>query len=174
VTSDVGSRPLNPTAASLLGFLHDGPLSGYELVGAAEAFLGPFWSLTRSQVYRELATLAARGLVEEGEVGARSRRPFRITESGRVAFRAWIEQPPGEESIRYPLLLTMSFGSFLGVQPILDVVAAHRQAHQERLASYQDADPSPDRFLRAVQSFGVHYERAVLAWMDELPQILES
>ena len=33
---------LNSTAASLLGFLHDGPASGYELVGIAEDLISDF------------------------------------------------------------------------------------------------------------------------------------
>ena len=45
-------KPLNTTAASLLGMLHDGPLSGWDLVAKAEDEIGAFWSLTRSQVYR--------------------------------------------------------------------------------------------------------------------------
>jgi hypothetical protein len=47
------ARPLNPTAASLLGFLHAGPMTGWDLVATAETLIGDFWSLTRSQVYRE-------------------------------------------------------------------------------------------------------------------------
>ena len=41
---------VNPTAASLLGFLHDGPMSGWDLVNRAQERIGEFWSLTRSQV----------------------------------------------------------------------------------------------------------------------------
>src|SRR5919106_1702189 len=68
-------RRLNPTAASLLGFLHDGPRSGYELVAAAQHRIGDFWSLTQSQVYRELSWMAEAGLVTAGERGTRERRP---------------------------------------------------------------------------------------------------
>ena len=55
------TRPLNATAASLLGFLHAGPLTGWDLVVAAEKRIGAFWSLTQSQVYRELTAMAAAG-----------------------------------------------------------------------------------------------------------------
>ena len=49
--------PLNPTAASLLGFLHQGPMTGWDLAQTVEATIGDFWNVTRSQVYRELRTL---------------------------------------------------------------------------------------------------------------------
>jgi hypothetical protein len=70
----VADRPLNATAASLLGFLEDGPLSGYELAATAERTIGDFWSLTQSQVYRELAWMTDAAFVEPGESGARDRR----------------------------------------------------------------------------------------------------
>ena len=52
---------LNPTAASLLGLLHHGPMTGWELVSSAQTTIGLFWSLTRSQVYRELSAMTAAG-----------------------------------------------------------------------------------------------------------------
>ena len=166
---------LNPTAASLLGFLHHGDLSGYELVGIAQVVIGDFWTLTRSQVYRELARLAERGLIEGREPGPRSRRAYRLTRRGREAFGAWIRRPPGTEQIRYPLLLTMAFGAHLGPDHLLALAADHRAVHEERLARYRALAGAPlDRYQRATLAFGIHYERAVLAWMDELPGVLEE
>ncbi|MDI2130736.1 PadR family transcriptional regulator [Yinghuangia seranimata] len=165
---------LNPTAASLLGFLHGGEASGYELVETADLVIGDFWSLTRSQVYRELAALEGRGLVEAGPTGARSRRPYTLTNAGRAAFAAWVAQPPGPETIRYPLLLSIGFGSWIDPGALLGFVAEHRVAHAERLAKYEEmlAEPDMDKYQRATLTFGVHYESAVLAWIDSLPEIL--
>lgn len=165
---------LNPTAASLLGFLHAGEASGYELVNVAAAFIGDFWSLTRSQVYRELAALAERGLVEAGASGPRARRPYRLTDAGRSAFAAWLAEPPGAEQIRYPLLLTLAFGSHLDTARLLEYVAEHRTEHENRLAHYRVllAADGLDPYQRATLSFGVRYEEAVLGWMDDVPAIL--
>jgi DNA-binding PadR family transcriptional regulator len=165
---------LNPTAASLLGFLHGGDASGFELVEIAAAFIGDFWSLTRSQVYRELAAMAERGLVEVGPIGPRSRRPYALTDAGREAFAAWLSEPPAPEQIRYPLLLTLAFGASLDRDTLLGHIATHRVDHERRLAQYRatlssvDLDP----YQLSTISFGVRYEEAVLAWMDELPGIL--
>ena len=38
------ARPLNPTAASLLGFLHEGPMRGWDLVAIAQQRIGDFWT----------------------------------------------------------------------------------------------------------------------------------
>jgi DNA-binding PadR family transcriptional regulator len=168
------STELNPTAASLLGFLHAGEASGYELLDIAHAFIGDFWTLTRSQVYRELTALAERGLVQAGTTGARSRRPYRLTEAGRTAFAAWLAEPPDAEQIRYPLLLTLAFGAHLDTERLLGYIATHRTDHERRLAAYLTtaAADGLDPYQRATLTFGIHYERAVLAWMDELPALL--
>jgi DNA-binding PadR family transcriptional regulator len=165
---------LNSTAAALLGFLQGGDASGYELWNIARDLIGDFWTVTRSQVYRELAALNDHGLVQAQPTGQRSRRPYRLTAEGRAAFAAWLAQPPGLEQIRYPLLLTMAFGSSLDPDTLLGYAAAHRPVHEERLADYQKmaAAGGLDRYQLATLSFGLHYEQAVLAWMDGLPALL--
>lgn len=165
---------LNSTAASLLGFLHGGPASGYELVGIAEDLIGDFWSLTRSQVYRELATLAAHGLVTAGPVGPRARRPYELTDAGRAAFAAWLAEPPGAEQIRYPLLLKLAFGSSIDRETLRGYLMEHRVMHERRLKRYCDiADDFDDKLMRSTVRFGIHYERGVLAWMDEVAESLD-
>jgi DNA-binding PadR family transcriptional regulator len=165
---------LNPTAAAILGFLDAGELSGYDLAQAAAEIIGDFWHVTRSQVYRELAQLTARGLVEPGEPAARARQPYRLTDAGRMEFAKWIATPPPPEQVRYPLLLTIAFGAWLGPDRLLEMAAAHRPDHERRLAAYRAylADGGLDEYQRATVTFGVGYEEAVLAWLDRLPAIL--
>jgi DNA-binding PadR family transcriptional regulator len=168
--------PHNPTAASLLGFLHHGPMSGWDLAAVAQTVIGDFWSLTRSQVYRELERLAQAGLVTPGEPGPRRRRVYTLTAAGRRDFATWIDQEPGAEHIRFPLLLTVSFGRHLPPERLRAIVQHHRRAHAARLADYErqhaeatapgvDADP----YALATLEFGLAYERAVMDWFERLP-----
>lgn len=168
------AKPLNATAASLLGFLHDGPQSGYDLVQTAERAIGDFWSLTRSQVYRELAAMAAAGLVEVQEVGARDRRAYAVTSEGREAFRSWLAAPPAQEQIRYPLLLALAFARHLPPGRLAAFVAEHRAVHAERLEGYRRqraealaAGAQPVDLVTL--DFGTRYEAAVVEWFDALP-----
>ena len=170
---------LNATAASLLGFLHDGPLTGWDLVVRAQQVIGDFWSLTQSQVYRELAAMAEAGLVVAGERGRRDRQPYAITDAGRVAFAGWIDREPSPETIRFPLLLTLVFGRHLPPERLAVYVACHRTRHAERLAAYEaqraiacSGTNEPDAYALATLDFGLHYERAVLQWFDDLPAAL--
>ena len=165
---------LNPTAASLLGFLQGGEATGYELVAIAEAVIGDFWSLTRSQVYRELTTLAERGLVRAGTTGPRSRQPYRLTPAGRAAFRAWMRQPPGLEQIRYPLLAHDHVRGGGGPRASARAMQPSTDASTRSASPSTGSSSSTIRIERATLAFGVHYERAVLAWMDELPGLLVS
>lgn len=168
---------LNATAASLLGFLHDGPMTGWDLVVTAQERIGDFWSLSQSQVYRELTAMAGAGLIEAGVRGRRDRRPFTITEAGRAAFAEWLNRETGEETIRFPLLLIVLFGRHVPRRRLSEVIAQHRQRHAERLAGYEKslADRAPsDRYAVAALRFGVRYEQAVLDWFDELPQLISK
>ncbi len=171
-------RPLNATAGSLLGLLHEGPMTGWDVVAVAQQRIGNFWTLTQSQVYRELSAMAKVGLVEAGPPGPRDRKPYTITASGRAAFAEWIDHDPGPEHIRFPLLLTMMFAAHLPGHRVAAIVAAHRAMHAERLAGYQRdeaevrADPDADPFALATLEFGLCYERAVLDWFDRLPALI--
>lgn len=177
------ARPLNATSASLLGFLHDGPMTGWDLVAVAEERIGNFWTLTQSQVYRELAAMAKTGLVELGQPGPRDRKPYRITKAGRAAFGEWVDREPGLEQIRFPLLLTIMFAMHLPPGRLMEMVTVHRGVHAERLAGYRrirreldgvdgEAQDGPDRFRMATLEFGLRYESAVLDWFDQLPELL--
>lgn len=160
---------LNATQGSLLGFLHDGPKTGWDLLQQVEGILDRFWNITPSHVYRELRTLETRGLVKAGDPGSRERRPFTITPAGRRAFQAWIHQPPGPEQIRFPLLVTLWFARHLEPDVLAGLLETTRQDHQHRLSLYQEVERSlaPDDDRRPVIRFGLAYEQAVLDWLED-------
>ena len=171
---------LNATSAALLGLLHDGPLTGWELIGRAQERIGEFWSLTPSQVYRELTGMAGRGLVAAGPTGPRDRKPYELTDAGRAAFAAWVAAPPGPDQVRIPLLLTIAFAEHLPADRLDELVAGQRQVHAERLARYREyraalaeMDDVPVARL-ATLDFGLRHEEAVLDWFDALPALLRG
>jgi DNA-binding PadR family transcriptional regulator len=154
-------------------------LTGWDLVATAQQRIGDFWSLTQSQVYRELASMAADGLIEAGERGPRDRRPYLITDAGRAAFSQWLSRNPEDENIRFPLLLTVVFGRYLPEDRLAEIVAAHRKLHADRLAEYQTAreqvaGEAVDAYQLAPLDFGIRYESAALAWFDALPDDIKG
>ena len=162
---------LNPTAASLLGFLHAGPRTGWELTAEIEQSIGNFWNVTRSQIYRELNRLAVDGLVRAGALGPRDRRPYSITGKGKVAFAAWINREPGEQLIRDPLLLVVFFREYVEPVKLVRFLTSHRLRHERALERYETLEAR----LRNTHSgpldtlqFGIAYERAMLEWLGGL------
>jgi DNA-binding PadR family transcriptional regulator len=160
---------LNATQGSLLGFLHDGPRTGWDLLRDVQGGLDRFWNITSSHVYRELRTLDEVGLVVAGDAGARERRPFTITPAGRRAFRRWIAQPPGPEQIRFPLLVKLWFARHLDIDLLAGFMGASRKDHEQRLALYRHVEHSlgPDDDRANVIRFGIAYEQAVLEWLED-------
>jgi DNA-binding PadR family transcriptional regulator len=162
---------INATAASLLGFLAMRPMTGWELMTQIELSIGKFWNVTRSQVYRELGSLAADGLVKAGELGSRDSKPYEITETGHAAFTEWINREPGPDLIRSPLLLTVFFREHVAPEKLQRYLTAHRLDHQTQLEEYERLEAQlhndPGGPLDALR-FGIAYERAVLEWLEEM------
>lgn len=168
---------MNSTAASLLGLLDacGGELTGGDLARVAQQRIGQFWSLTRSQVYRELAALEQDGLVRPGVPGKRDARPVRITDAGRAAYREWLTEHLPAETIRIPVLLAVAFGSSLDPAALNQVLTRSQAEHRGRLKEYRQLDAQlaeadgGEPWARATLSFGMHYEEAVLRWFATLP-----
>lgn len=163
---------INSTAASLLGFLHSGPMTGWEIDRAVAATIANFWNVTRSQVYRELRTLADLGYVEAGEPGPRERQPYSITAEGREAFAGWIARTPGPAIVRIPVLLTIFFADHLPPERLREIVESERRRALQLLEHFRELldtceDETP--YTAAVVRFGIGYEELLLGWLDTLP-----
>jgi DNA-binding PadR family transcriptional regulator len=164
--------PLNATAASLLGFLANGPLTGWELMVQVENVIGDFWNVTRSQIYRELKVLAAQGLVETMKAGSRDKQPYRVTAAGMDAFRQWIAQEPGPPIMRVPLVLSVFFGEYVPFEEMTRSFAKLRAYHADRLEVYRGFLPGapkgtwPHEALR----MGLRFQEGMIAWIDSLPK----
>jgi len=179
LTNHIGmsSLDLNATAATLLGFLQDGPKTGWDLVQAVEASVGNFWNITRSQVYRELKTLAVGGYVTEKRAGVRDKVPYAITAAGKQAFAAWIAKEPGPDILRLPIVLTVFFGRDVPPEQLRHFLQKARMEHRARLEEYRkiEADGAPENeFQLAALELGIGYEEAVLRWLEKLPWIKEG
>lgn len=171
MTAEPVHRP-NATAASLLGFLYWQPLSGGDLTTFVEASVAYFWNVTRSQIYRELRTLAANGLITSDETGPRGRRTHTITDAGRAAFMEWLATPPGPDLVRSPFLARFFFGILLDEGRVREFVEDYRRIQQERIKYFRDlipeishSDPVPAHVAR----LGLALAEATLQWLDNVP-----
>jgi DNA-binding PadR family transcriptional regulator len=156
-----------------LGLLHDGPMTGGQLMAAAEKRLGPYWSMTRSQVYRELPALAEMGFVKLGKPGPRASQPYSITPAGKRAFARWLSEEPGAEALRNPVALRVAFGAHHGATALKDLYnqasEAHNNALNEIREQAKEAKAEGDNYGAAALEFAIGYHKAALAWLKAAP-----
>ncbi len=167
--------PVNATAAAILGLLHAGPMTGGELVAAAGERFGGFFSVTRSQVYRELPALADSGLLRLGKLGARASQQYRITAAGKRSFLAWLAGPGGIDALRSPLVLRLLHAGSLSDADRGKLVTTSRSAYANNLKAAQDFDCDPaDPFATAVAEFTVAHLEAMVTLLDAIPTRAED
>ena len=159
-----------------LAVLFQGEATGYEIKKAFEE--GPFAHFQRAgfgSIYPALSKLLAEGLAEaeaHEQDGRPDKKVYRLTESGRVAFRRALDQPPEPDHLRSDLLFLLYFARELPpdrVETLIDgyIDAYRTQADRiagcraERLASGADIDPG--RWL--VSGFGVEVYRAAADYL---------
>ncbi len=160
---------MNATAAALLGLLHGGPMTGGQLVASAGERFGSYFSVTRSQVYRELPVLAESGLLKLGRQGPRASQQYAITAAGKRSFRAWLVAGGGVDAVRSPLVLRLLYAGALTEQQRAELVRTSREAYTERLASARAAARAePDPYRKAAADFAVAHTRAVLKLLDAI------
>ena len=148
-------------------------MTGGQLMAAAERRLGPYWSMTRSQVYRELPALAEMGFVKMGKPGPRASQPYSITPAGKRAFARWLSEDPGTESLRNPVALRVAFGAHHGTTALKDLYSQATDAHNNALAEIREAakvaKAEGDNYGAAALEFAVGYHKAALAWLKAVP-----
>ena len=147
-------------------------MTGWDLVQAIEASVGYFWNVTRSQVYRELKTLAAEGYVSEKRAGARDKVPYAITAAGKSAFADWIAKEPGPDILRLPLVLTVFFGKEVPAEILRRHLEKARLQHASRLDEYLGIKANAeieDPYQLSALELGIAFERTMLAWIEGLP-----
>ena len=135
--------------------------------------LGSFWSMTRSQVYRELPALAAMGYVRLGKPGARSSQPYAITPAGKRAFTRWLAEDPGHEAVRNPIALRTAFGAHQKPAALREgydeAVAYHTQALAQVRETVKLMRAEGEDFAAAAQEFAIGYHKAALSWLKTAP-----
>lgn len=148
-------------------------MTGGQLMQAAERRLGPYWSMTRSQVYRELPGLAERGYVRLGKPGPRASQPYSITAAGKRAFGRWLAQAPGRDALRNSVALRVAFGGLQNPEQLRALYATANEQHSEALArvreQVKETRKEGDEFGASALEFAVAYHRATLSWLKNLP-----
>ena len=160
---------------ALLGLLHQGPQSGYDLRKIFEMTALGNYSGSPGAIYPALRRLEKRGLVE-GEVDSRRelrpRKLFRPTEAGRAEFREWllrdIERGDVERRVD-ELMLRFAFHSVLDspsstlrfLSRFLEEVTQYVAELKRQRELFPEATPLHPRLALAA---GIEQYRACARW----------
>lgn len=112
----------NRARFALLGMLHYGDMTGYEIRKRLNEMVGYFWQEPSASVYPAL-----KALEEEGYVTAHRERPetgptrirYSLTPAGRAAFSGWIIQDPAPTAMRNEFALKLLFGNLTDPATVL-------------------------------------------------------
>jgi len=168
---------LSDSSYLVLGLIRDRPHSTpYDLKQMVAVSVGYFWDFPHSQLYAEPARLAELGLLdEERETTGRRRRTYTITDAGRAALDAWLDDPDIEQGeVRNPGLLKLFFSTERSGEQIRRLAEIHVKAHQARLAEYESLEARIRGVVPAAQArtleLGLRFERLVVGFWEEVAE----
>nr|WP_122012707.1 PadR family transcriptional regulator [Maliibacterium massiliense] len=175
----------------LLGLLHYGEMTGYELDRAFKSSLAFFWHAQTSQVYRELDAMQQRGWLTSRVVVQQekpNKRVYALTRAGEEEFLRWLAQDHVDMRIKHAFLMQLFFS---GVRPPHENIALlerYIQAHEQALrdmagvaqsvAHYAPETPDAARttfYWQASADFGRRYMQMNIDWArDTIAAIREK
>ena len=159
---------------ALLGLLAEEPASGYDLAKRFERVLQRYaWHAQHSQIYPELNRMAVDGLITVVAEGARGRRTYAITDTGRADLRQWMVNPPDVIVVRNEFVLRLFLLSTLDpaeARRLLERTAdAYTKQLEELRASVAAFDAAADPAARLpmgrlVAEFGLRSFQLLTEW----------
>jgi DNA-binding PadR family transcriptional regulator len=163
---------------ALLCLLVRGPSTGYDLARRLRRPIGYYWTARHTQIYPELARLAAAGLVtyQAGSgPGPREKKTYTLSQAGRDALAEWLVTPPVPPVPKDELLLKTYAVAAADPHRMAGLYRAVADAHAQRLAEYRSqltdltddgaSDPAHPRFGNyATLQYGVAIGEQREAW----------
>ena len=156
---------------AVLGLLALRPMSGYDIKQSVDRTIRHFWAASYGQIYPELKRLEAVGWIDgtDGSRGARSRRLYSITASGKAELRGWLYGAETRIELRDESLLRLFFADTLPREHALGLLSARREGYRGMLAYLRSLDdgtgPDPD-FVDLVYRWGVDYCKWGIEWCE--------
>ncbi|WP_406860476.1 PadR family transcriptional regulator [Streptomyces sp. HUAS MG47] len=170
---------------SILGFLHDGPLHGYELKERIHGLSGHLRPVSDGALYPALTRLVKAGLLEsrtEPGAGGAARRTLSLTDAGRAELRTRLSDPKEAD-----ITDGQRFNTVLAFLGLLDSPAAQAAVLRRRLAFLETpasffyregapvrAEQEPDLFRAGMLRIARATGTAEKAWLKETLALLDD
>jgi DNA-binding PadR family transcriptional regulator len=160
---------------SLLGFLRQKPLHGYQIYQQLSdpSGLGLVWRIKQSQLYALLSRLEGEGYITaelEPQDARPTRKVYRLTERGKIAYEEWVQSPvPMPRRIRQEFLAKLYFARQDGPKISTRLIGSQRAVCQSWLADLTAKKPSPESGsmqMYLIYQYRLHHVGAILDWLE--------
>ncbi|HEX2232430.1 MAG TPA: PadR family transcriptional regulator [Thermoleophilaceae bacterium] len=170
---------LTKTSYLLLGMLHLGRRTGYEIKGLVDVSTRFFWAASYGQIYPELRRLEKLGLVtgERDDSNGRRRKAYELTAEGRTALRQWLtSDQPLHLELRDEGMLRLFFSDGLDAEERAMLWRKLGRTHgdiHDRLTEHRPgavaaAEERGYRMPLDVLDFGVAFTGFVRDWCEQM------
>ena len=160
---------------AILGLLNRNEMTGYELSKEFETTLFEFWNAKHSQIYPELKSLNAEGLIQYR---------VEITDEGRRDFSEWEEtlcpiQTASKDESRLRLFFLDGASPDFQQRFLADQLSQHQKHLEHLLENQKKFDEIPPTDDRAFSDYlvlrgAVYREEAALQWIQECIKLGEQ
>lgn len=149
---------MNDTRAVILGLMLHGAKSGGDVIAQAEKW-SPYFSITRSQVYREMPDMATESLIKVTQVLPRGRTEYAINPSGKTAFRKWwIATPTALDPVRNTMALKLALaGPICREDEVRSMLDEYRKMHVSEATRLT-------QLANEAHEAGMDYDTSALEW----------
>jgi DNA-binding PadR family transcriptional regulator len=128
-------KPRTTTSFAILGLLSLRSWSTYELTKQVSRSLHWFWPRAERKLYDEPKVLVADGLATASKsyTGERPRTVYDITDAGREALTAWLDEPPAARVIEFEAMLKIFFADAGSIPQLVATIEAVEASSRDRL-----------------------------------------
>ena len=181
---------------AILGALAEVPLHGYELKKRLADTLGPLWGISFGSLYPALRRLERSGAIEATEAqesatsgfvptgsldgdlaaarlrrrarpGRRTRKAYRITDTGRAMFAELLKDDQTDDERTFALKL--SYCRYLSLPDRLALLERRRTQLAQRLSTARRGpNRTIDRYTRSLLEHRARTTQHEIDWIDEL------
>jgi DNA-binding PadR family transcriptional regulator len=166
------------TQMIILGLLHKGPHTGYEVQKRMEGTTDFFYSTSAGSIHpafkklEEASYVTAHSAPRDG----RNRKVFTITETGRAAFLDWLGKDIALARIKEDVLVKLFFFEHLNGEERTELMKRHiaqlRQVHgilseMHRDYSHCPEGERPSQFQLMTIHFGIDYYQFAADWYEK-------
>lgn len=164
----------------ILGILMYGDKSGYEIKQYIQRIMSNFFDASFGSIYPALKRMENRGIIVSRDTveGGKYKKLYAISDSGKMEFMNWMEQPVEFSRTKPNHLIKVFFCGFLPTEQVKEHLCTLKKEVEPVLHMLQHHEPEVKKRYDIYQSstlkFGIDYYKFVLNWCDDLLQTLDD